>query len=183
MAALVVALAGLYAALHVGSWDSRLIESLGGRPAAASAPDPAHAGWQWWAAAGATTLAPLLLLALGLRRRCLPLLLAGAAATAVSLATLSVYAHLGPAWLVLIAAGALAIAASLALWRFLDAGAGAERAGFTAAPLLTDPRRQQLFEAGAAVLTLSPEARAAGGEPGFAGGGGRSGGGGASGEF
>lgn len=192
MAALLVALAGLYAAVHVGSWDAQLIEALGGRQAAPPAsypqpspiqPYPAHTGWLWWAAVAATALVPVLLLALGIRRRRLPLLLLGAAAAAVSLATLCVYVHLGPAWLVLIAAGALAIAAALALWRFLDAGAGQERAGFTAAPLLTDPRRQQLLEAGAAILTLSPEARAPGGEPGFAGGGGRAGGGGASGEF
>lgn len=131
----------------------------------------------------ATALVPVLVLAAGLRRRRLPLLLAGTVAAVASLATFQHYLRLEPAWLVLTGAGALWIAVVLGLWRYLDSGPAGERGGFTAAPLLTDARRQAALEVGVAVLTLQPEARAAGDEHPFEGGGGRSGGAGATGEY
>jgi len=187
MAVLLVALTGLYLAVHLGSWDRRLVEELGGRPA--SAPDSplsglAHGGLPRWAAVAGTALVPIALLALGLRRRRLPLLLAGTAAAAVSLVTLRHYVHFWPIWAVLCLAGALVIALALAIWRYLESGAGQERAGFTAAPLLTDRGRQALLEAAATALTFQPPSHAATpAEPQFTGEGGRSGGAGASGEF
>lgn len=198
MAVLLVALGGLYLAVHAGSWEVRLVERIGGRdpgpmpqmlPAsAASAASlaplaPGHGGLPWWSAMAATALVPVLLLAGGLRRRRLPLLLAGIVAAVVSLATFQQYLRLGPAWLVLTAAGALWIAAVLGSWRWLDSGPAGERHGFTAAPLLTDARRQAALEAGVTVLTLQPAAPAAATERPFEGGGGRSGGAGATGEF
>ena len=189
MAVLLVALGGLYLAVHVGSWEERIVERIGGRdpgpvpPAWLSSPRSPHGGVLWWLAMAATALVPVLVLAAGLRRRRLPLLLAGTVAAVASLATFQHYLRLEPAWLVLTGAGALWIAVVLGLWRYLDSGPAGERGGFTAAPLLTDARRQAALEVGVAVLTLQPEARGAGDEPPFEGGGGRSGGAGATGEF
>jgi hypothetical protein len=186
MAVLLVALGGLYLAVHVGSWEERLVERIGGRDPGPSPPvslSSPHGGLPWWLAMAATALVPVLVLAAGLRRRRLPLLLAGTVAAVASLATFQRYLRLEPAWLVLTGAGALWIAVVLGLWRYLDSGPAGERGGFTAAPLLTDARRQAALEVGAAVLTLQPEARTAGDERPFEGGGGRSGGAGATGEF
>ena len=179
-AALVVALAGLYAAVHVGSWDSQLLESIAAPGRAAA---PPHGGLLWWSAVAATALLPVLILAAGLRRRRRPLLAAGAVAAVASLLTLHTYVDLVPAWLALILAGALLVAVVLALRRYLDSGPAQERHGYTAAPLLADRGRQGLVEAGAALLTLPAAARPVGGEPSFSGDGGRSGGAGATGEF
>jgi hypothetical protein len=180
MAVLLVALGGLYLAVHVGSWDERIVERIGGRDRGPASP---HGTLPWWLAMAATALVPILVLAAGLRRRRLPLLLAGTVAAVASLATFQHYLRLEPAWLVLTGGGALWIAVVLGLWRYLDSGPAGERGGFTAAPLLTDARRQAALEVGVAVLTLRPEARAAGDEHPFEGGGGRSGGAGATGEF
>jgi hypothetical protein len=183
MAVLLVALGGLYLAVHLGSWDERIVERIGGRdpgPAPLALP---YGSVLWWSAMAATALVPILVLAAGLRRRRLPLLLAGTVAAVASLATFQQYLRLEPAWLVLTGAGALWIAVVLGLWRYLDSGPAGERGGFTAAPLLTDARRQAALEVGVAVLTLQPEARAAGDERPFEGGGGRSGGAGATGDF
>lgn len=184
MAVLVVALCGLYLAVHVGSWDERIVERIGGRDDGPAAwLSPPQASLLWWLAMAATALVPVLVLAAALRRRRLPLLVAGTVAAVASLATFQHYLRREPPWLVLTGAGVLWIAVALALWRYLDSGPAGERGGFTAAPLLTDPRRQAALEVGAAVLTLQPEARAAGDEPRFEGGGGRSGGAGATGEY
>jgi uncharacterized membrane protein len=189
MAVLLAALGGLYVAVHVGSWDERIVERIGGRdPGPApqawlSSPLSPHGSLPWWLAMAATALVPVLVLAAGLRRRRLPLLLAGTVAAVASLATFQHYLRLEPSWLVLTGGGALWIAVVLGLWRYLDSGPAGERRGFTAAPLLTDARRQAALEVGVAVLTLQPEARAAGDEHPFEGGGGRSGGAGATGEF
>jgi MFS family permease len=183
MAVLLVALAGLYLAVHAVSWEERIVERIGGRDPGLAPPASTQGSVLWWSAMAATALVPILVLAAGLRRRRLPLLLAGTVAGVASLATFQHYLGLGPAWLLLTGAGALWIAAVLGLWRYLDSGPAGERGGFTAAPLLTDARRQAALEVGVAVLTLQPEARHAEGERPFEGGGGRSGGAGATGEF
>jgi len=131
-----------------------------------------------------TVLAPLVYLALGLRSRRGVFLLTGVATAAASLVTLRYYVHFAPLWVVLAASGLLLIAVALALRRYLDSGPDHERAGFTAEPLFEDPDRLRLLEAGAAILSLSPEARPADHDaPKFTGGGGSFGGGGSSSDF
>jgi len=176
---LAVALAGLYAAVHLGSWEAQAIEEIGERHQSA----PPGGDLLWWLALGATALMPVILLALGLRGRRYPLLLLGAATAVASLVTLRWYVHLAPLWVVLTASGAVLMAIVFALRRYLESGPNEERHGFTAAPLFQDPARLRLLEAGAAVLTLAPEARTIHEEPKFEGGGGQFGGGGASGQF
>jgi MFS family permease len=178
-AILFVALAGLYAAVHFGSWKAQAIEELGERHPQA----PAEGDLWWWLALVATALVPAVFLALGLRGRRYPLLLLGAGATVVSLVTLRWYVHLAPLWVVLVVSGTLLAAVVFALRRYLESGPEGERHGFTAAPLFQDPARLRLLEAGAAVLTLAPEARTIHEEPKFEGGGGQFGGGGAGGGF
>jgi uncharacterized membrane protein YgcG len=176
---LVVALAALYAAVHLGSWEARLIEEIGGH----TVPPRPPGGAAWWAAAAATALVPLVLLGCGLHRRHRALLLVGAGTAVASLVTLRYYVHIAPPWLALILGGGLLLALALAIERYLRSGAGGERHGFTAAPLFTDAARARPLEVAAALLTLTPEARPQAAEPAFRGGGGRSGGGGATGEF
>ena len=178
-AVLAVALAGLYLAVHVSSWEAQWIEEIGGRHPQA----PPHGDFRWWLTVAATALVPAALLALGLRGRRYPLLLLGAGTAAASLVTLRHYVHLAPPWVVLALAGAALVAAVFALRRLLESGPAGERHGFTAAPLFQDLARQRLLEAGAAVAGLAPTARPLDQEPKLAGGGGEFGGGGASGEF
>jgi hypothetical protein len=178
--ALAVALLGLYAAFNLSSYDLALLERfVPDRPQGRFWPVP---GVRALAIAG-TALVPLVYLVLGLRSRRGVFRLTGVATAAASLVTLRYYVHFAPLWVVLAVSGAVLIAAALALRRFLDSGPDRERGGFTAEPLFEDPDRLHLLEAGAAVLTLSPEARPAHDEPGFTGGGGSFGGGGSSSEF
>jgi MFS family permease len=178
-AALLVALAGLYFAVHLGSFDLGAIESLGDRswlkPASGSRP-------LRWLSVAATALLPVILLVLGVRQRRRSLLLPGIVAAVASIVTFHVYRDLGPTWLLLTAWGAVAIAGALAVRRFLDARPGKEWHGLTAEPLFEDLEKEGLIETAAAVVTLAPEARPPR-EPGFAGGGGEFGGGGSSESF
>ena len=179
VAALLVALAGLYFAVHLGSFDLGTIELMGDgswlKPASGSRA-------LRWLSVAATALIPLVLLVLGVRQRRRSLLLPGIAAAIASIITLHVYRDLGPAWLLLTAWGAVAIAGTLAVRRFLDARPGKEWRGLTAEPLFEDLEKENLIETAAAVVTLAPEAREPR-EPGFAGGGGEFGGGGSSESF
>jgi hypothetical protein len=176
-AAAFVALAGLYAAVHLGSWEARLIEEIGGRKSFLDG------DVVWWTAVAATALVPAALLAIGIRRRRYSLLLLGVITAAVSLVTLRYYVHLAPLWVILAASGALLVAVVLAVRRYLASAPDGERHGFTASPLFGDLGRQRVLEAGAAVLAFSPEARALDEPPKFEGGGGEFGGGGATGSF
>jgi hypothetical protein len=178
--ALLVGLAGLYLAVHLGSVDAGLTEDVGGWVR------EGPTGWKLiprWLSILATALVPAAFLGLGLRQRRRPLLLLGLAAGAVSLATFYYYAEPGPLWLFLTLCGLAAIAAALAIRRFLDAAPDHERGGFTAEPLFDDPEAGERLETAASVVTLTPEARAAHEEPGFKGEGGEFGGGGASGSW
>jgi uncharacterized membrane protein YgcG len=172
-----VALAGLYAAVHLGSWDAQLIEVPAGRSSVADS------DLLWWCSVAATALVPAVLLAVGLRRRRYPLLLLATVTAAISLVTLRYYVHLAPLWVILVASGATLAAAVLALRKYLDSGADGERHGFTTSPLFADLARQRVLEAGVAVLAFSPEARTLPEAPKYEGGGGEFGGGGASGSF
>ena len=179
-AALGVALIGLYAAFNLRSYDTGWLESpLGGRTPAPVWPMP---GLGPVAIAG-TALIPLVYLALGVRSRRAVFLLTGVATAAASLVTLRYYVHFAPLWVVLAVSGGLLIAIALLLRRFLDSGPEHERGGFTAEPLFADPDRLRLLEAGATLLTLSPEAQPVHEEPKFTGGGGSFGGGGSSSDF
>jgi len=180
-AVLCVGLTALYLAVHLGSWESQLVEEIGERHKTL----PPGGDLLWWLAVAATALVPAVLIALGLaaRGRRYPLLLLGIGTVVASLVTLRYYVHLAPLWVVLVLSGAALMTAVFALRRYLESGADGERHGFTAAPLFQDPARQHLLEAGAAVFTLSPEARPVHEEPGFKGRGGEFGGGGASGGF
>ncbi len=174
--ALGAALAALYVAVHLGSLDSHLLEDWrhGGLPSS-----PFLRGLS----IAATALVPVIYLAIGLRSRRYVFLLLGAGTAVASLVTLRYYVHLAPLWMILTLSGAVLVAVVFALRRYLDSGPGKEWHGYTAEPLFEEMGRRRMLEAGAAVLSLSPEARPVHEEPKFAGGGGSFGGGGASGEF
>lgn len=173
--ALGVALAALYAAVHLGSLDGRLLGEWH------SEPPPSSLAREL--SIVATALVPVIYLALGLSSRRYVFLALGAGTGVASLVTLRYYVHLAPLWTILILSGAALIVLVLGLRRYLDSGAGKERHGYTAEPLFEEMGRRRMLEAGAAVLSLSPEARPIHEEPKFSGGGGSFGGGGATGEF
>ncbi len=177
-AALAVAIAAAYFALHLGSWDVHAVEwmsdGLGGSRAVTMPRAVAVAG---------TALLPLGLLGAGLAGRRRLLIDLGLLTGLVSLVTAIVYFDLRPEWLVLVAGGLGLIGAALGVRKLLDLAPGRERFGLTAEPLFENPERQSLVELAAALATLSPAARRESPPPGFAGGGGELGGGGASGSF
>jgi hypothetical protein len=179
-AALLVTLVGLYLAIHVWSFEVGILEDIGGRTGHGPAVD---SDALFMLAGLATALFPVVCLAFGIRTRRDSYLLVGAATAAASAVTLRHYVHLGPLWSVLTASGILLAAAALLVRRYLDSGPDRERGGFTAEPLFEDAHRRHILEAGAAVVTFSPEARPVHEEPKFAGGGGQFGGGGSSSEF
>ena len=173
-AAGLVFLAGAYVAINLYSLDHRWIEWFGnGRDAAPGA-------WARRAAIAGTIVMPPVVLYLGARFRERGLLAAGALFTAGSLVTLRQYHPIGPWWLSLVLGGAACLALAIVLRRWLDAGPGHERYGFTAEPLFADRRLVEAAQAAATLVALSPGPRVAP-SGGFEGGGGRSGGGGATG--
>lgn len=178
-AVLIVGLSALYLAVHLDSYRAGLIEQIGSfwgeRP-------PFHPVL-WWLAVAATALIPAACLAVGIRTRRYPFLLVGLGTGIASVITFARDFSLRPAWAVLVAAGALVVAAIFALRRYLESGPAGERHGFTAAPLFEDLGKRRWLEAGAAAVTFAPEARTLHEEPKFSGGGGEFGGGGSSSEF
>jgi hypothetical protein len=152
--ALGVALAGLYTAVNLASFD------LGGLgfhdPLDPLSPRNLGAPVRW-AFIAATALVPVIYLAIGLRSRRYVFLVLGAGTGVASLVTLRYYVHLAPLWTILILSGAALIVLVLGLRRYLDSGAGKERHGYTAEPLFEEMGRRRMLEAGAAVLSLSPE--------------------------
>jgi MFS family permease len=173
-----VSLVCLYLAVHLGSWDLGVVETLNGffgrieRP-----PSPMRAF-----CAVATALVPLLTVAWGIAARRRSLLGLGFVGILASLVTLRVYVHVAPLWVALIAGGGVAIGLAALVRRYLDSGPEHERHGFTAEAVFTDPEGRSALEVAASVATFTPAARPTP-PPGFEGGGGRSGGGGASGEY
>jgi hypothetical protein len=178
--ALGMALAALYAAVNLASFD---LGWIGFHSAFWSMAPESPGGALRWIFSAATTLVPIVYLAIGLRARRYVFLILGAGTGVASLVTLRYYVHLAPLWVILTLSGAALVAVVFALRRYLDSGPGKERHGYTAEPLFEEMGRRRMLEAGAAVLSLSPEARPVHEEPKFAGGGGSFGGGGASGEF
>lgn len=179
-AVLVVALVGLYFAVHLGSWEWQVLEEIGG---GAQRSQPTQRDVLWWLSVAATALVPLVLLVAGFRGRRYPLLIVGAGTAVASLVTLRWYVHLAPLWVVLTASGAALVGLVLGLRHWFDTGPGKERGGFTAEPLFEDLARQRVLEMAAAVVLSSPEARNLHEEPKFEGHGGQFGGGGSNAEF
>jgi hypothetical protein len=167
----------LYVALNLVSWDRRWVEDLIDVHVRL---DAAAVGPRWIAIV-ATAVLPPLLLEWGIFARRRVVLAIAIVLGVASLVTLRVYVHVAPAWLILVAGGALGLAAALLLRRWLDSGPGLERRGFTAEPLFDDPRRLRALEAAATMVTLTPEQAPE--APQAIGKGGRSGGAGATGDY
>ena len=175
----VVGIGAVYAAANVYSLDEGSLEHLARiAPSREDLPRGARL-----AAAAATALLPLAVLAWGLRSRRILLLDTGIVLLALSLVTVRHYVHVAPLWVVLILAGALLVVLALAVERALRRARSGEIAGFTADPLFSDERRQQVLQIVPVVTAFTPEARAPAPDPGFAGEGGRFGGGGAQEKF
>lgn len=184
-AALVVALVGLYVAVHLGSYDVWLIER--GTSFLGLHPHAAHAGessgrWGRPLFAAATALVPVVVLVAGIRWRRPLLLRMGLVLGVASLVTLRFYVHLAPLWVILTVSGGLAIVAGLLLHRHLRSGRAGERYGFTAEPLFGSGSGAGALEVGLSA-SLAPGASPPPGGPGFRGGGGEFGGGGATGSY
>jgi hypothetical protein len=175
-AVLLVSLLWVYVLVNRFSVDLRLVEELFSRRGG----ETDSPGWRL-ASTLLTAFVPAVVIWWGLRSRRRTLLAAGVVMAALSLATLRYYVHVAPAWVVLAGAGAVLVAGAVALERWLGAGPGRERSGFTAEPLFDDEARQQALGAVVAAAALSPDAasRPAGAGSPFTGGGGDSGGGGA----
>jgi hypothetical protein len=155
-AALLVAFTAVYLAVHLGSYDSHLLEGP---------------NWQWstrfqvpipgrWFFIAGTAIAPVLLFAVGILWR-LPIFYRTAVAfIVVSLVTLRFYIHVAPLWSVLILCGTAAITLGLLTRRFLESGHGGERHGFTAKPLHEISSQARAMEMGLATVLepSTPEA-------------------------
>jgi hypothetical protein len=171
-----VALVALYVAVHLGSWESRLVEHIAGGNA--GAPD----GRLRVLAALATALLPVAVLVWGIASRRRLLINLGIVGLLASIVTLRFYVHAVPLWLALLAGGGVALALAVALRRYLEAGPEHERRGLTAEPLFTESGGRGALELAVNVAVVSPDARADA-APEFQPGGGRYGGGGATGKY
>jgi hypothetical protein len=181
MVLLVVGVGAVYVASNVYSLDEHVIEGF----LKFAPPHGARPSWLMVVAAIATAVLPLAILWWGLKSRRVVLLDTGIVLLALSLVTLRHYVHVAPLWVVLTASGALLIVAALAVERVLRGRPGGERWGFTADPLFSDERRQQILQTVPVVATFTapPAPVAAADAPGFTGRGGAFGGGGASDKF
>jgi len=176
----IVSLAAIYAAVNYSSVDKGLIEEIG---RAVGAPHHRAGRISLLLAGAGSALYPLGLLARGLRSRDRALIDLGIVAAGLSLATASVYLHLGPLWLVLAASGGVLAGTSLLLERWLRSGRDGERFGFTALPLGDEERKKILLPVASALATTPEAHNPSAGPPGIAGTGGTFGGGGADGTF
>lgn len=184
-AALFVGLIGLYMAVHLGSFDFGALEVF--RRDFTGIGPASRSGTLRTLSIVATALVPIVYLGIGIRTRRYVFLLLGIGTGIASLVTLRIYVHLAPLWVVLTLSGVALIAVVFAVRRYLDSGPNnspsKERGGFTAETLFEDLARQRLLEAGAAVISFTPDARTVHDEPKYGGGGGEFGGGGSSTEF
>jgi MFS family permease len=172
-ALLAVSLVFLYLAVHLGSWDEKILEQLRG-----GSPDLTPIALLRFASALATAAVPVIVLLVGVFRRRRLLINLGLVGILASVITLRFYVHVMPHWAALLLGGVVAVAVALLTTRFLDSGEDQERNGLTAEPLYDDAERRSALEIAAGVVSATPAARQTG-SPGFEGGGGRSGGGGA----
>ncbi len=172
----VCGISAVYAAVNTWSVDRRWIEALGGRARELSEAWPGVGAWA--VTIVATALVPLAVFARGVVRRRPILVDTGLLLVALSLVTLRAYVHALDLRVVLAGAGALLLAAALAVNRWLRGGPGGERSGFTADAVFTDEAGFRAVELLPVLVAHSPAARPPD-EPGFSGGGGGFGGGGA----
>lgn len=170
-----VSILALYGALHIWSFDQRLIESM---HASVGASLPFRS-----LSIAATALLPPALLVIGWRRREPLLLYAGLVLVFASIATIRLYRAVMPLSFALILIGTACLALALGIRRWLRSGDGAERSGFTADPLLDNTSRTEAIRSVVAMASFTPATQTASPQGGFEGGGGRSGGAGASGDF
>jgi hypothetical protein len=177
---LLTALAFLYLALNLVSYDSQWVERTIAESWNATA-DPALRPLF----VAATALLPAAVVGVGIWLRDRGFLLGGTLMVVLSLVTIRKYVHVAPLWVLLTAGGLLAMGIAAALRRFLDSGQGQERRGFTALPLDQSRSQEALVETAVALATLQPTPRKVETpvKPDFEGGGGQLGGGGASGDF
>lgn len=176
-----VSVLALYAAIHIWSFDQRLVESLsvverGGSAEAGSASLRSLS-------LSATVLLPPALLVIGWRRREPLLFYGGILLVGTSVATIRLYREVMPLSLALILVGAACLAMALGLRRWLRSGPAGERHGFTADPLLDDANRTEAIRSVVAMASFTPAAQAPAARPAFEGGGGGFGGGGATGSY
>ncbi|MBK5255660.1 MAG: hypothetical protein JJE39_06475 [Vicinamibacteria bacterium] len=174
-----VAILALYAAIHIWSWDQRLIEGMGEFSSSETTVAPPFR----WLSILATALLPAGFLAMGWRRREPLLLYAGLILTGLSVATIRLYHSVMPLSLALILIGAVCLGLGLWARRWLRAGEKGERAGFTADPLFDNSNRTDVIKSVVAMASFTPSAQATPARNAFEGGGGRFGGGGATGGF
>jgi hypothetical protein len=165
----------LYAAVHIYMLDHHVSFS----------PYEYRYGFEYfprWLSVALTATIPVLVLLTGIVRRRRLFLVLGFVLALFSFATLRMYVHLAPLWILLTGAGVLLLVAAGLLRRFLDSGVEKERAGFTTALQATQDKHSSV-EILASVAALTPDASASVDNPQFRGGGGEFGGGGASGKF
>jgi hypothetical protein len=176
-----VAVLALYAALHVFSWDERLVEGLNIFRSASDQGAPSGP-WRFLCIA-ATALLPPAFLVFGWRRREPLLLYSGLLLLGVSIATIRLYQKVMPLSIALILLGASMLLLVHAVRRWLRTGPGGERDGFTADPLLDNSNRTEAVRVAVAVASFTPAARPDSAQGSFVGGGGSFGGGGATGSY
>ncbi len=174
-----VAILALYAAIHIWSWDQRLIEEM----SEFSSPDRPASSLLRTLSMLATALLPAGFLIVGWRRREPLLLYSGLLLIGASIATIRLYRTVMPLSMALIVIGAVGLGVALWVRRWLRAGEAGERAGFTADPLFDNANRTDAIKSVVAMASFTPTAPAAPAHNAFEGGGGSSGGGGASGSF
>ena len=172
-----VSILALYAAVHIWSFDERLIEAVD--RVGDSAPPLAFRPLSILA----TALLPPALFLIGWRLRELLLVYAGLLLTFASIATIRLYREVMPLSLALILIGASCLALALGTRRWLRAGRSGERDGFTADPLFSEGNGTEAVRSVVAMASFTPAAETAPSRSGFEGGGGSFGGGGATGNF
>lgn len=174
-----VAILALYGAVHIWSFDERLIESL---RAAHPAPHEAAASVRSLSILATALLPPGLLLA-GWRRREPLLVYAGLLLIGASIATIRLYRQVMPLSFALILIGAACVGLALTVRRWLRSGDTGERGGFTADPLFDNTNRTEAIRSVVAMASFTPAAQEPAPRPSFEGGGGGFGGGGATGTY
>jgi hypothetical protein len=152
-AALLTVFTAVYLAVHLGSYDSHLLEG----PTWAWSSDfklPFPGRWFFIAS---TAITPVLLWIVGIQWRFAIFYRSAVVLVVVSVVTLRFYVHVAPLWSVLILCGIAAITIGLLTRRFLESGRGGERHGFTAKPLGEISSQARAMEMGLAT-TLEPGA-------------------------